>query len=242
MWDDLQTEAVKVLGDKESVGVIDETGFLKKGEQSAGAKRQYSGTAGRVENCQIGVLLAYTTATGHTLIDRELYLPRDWAADEVRRGATHIPDSVSFATKPALARQMLMRAHANGVRFKWVTADSVYGSDRRLRLWLEDHQQPFVMAVRRDEALWCGFEQQRADELGKRLDEGDWYRLSAGNGARGPREYDWAALTLPRYQQDLVWVHALLVRRSLPDPGAIAYYVVYAPGDTTMHEWVRVAG
>jgi len=240
--DDLQTEAVNVLGDEAAVGVIDETGFLKKGDQSAGVKRQYSGTAGRVENCQIGVFLAYTTSIGHTLIDRELYLPKDWVADEARRKAAHVPDALSFQTKPALARQMLERAQANGVRFKWVTADSIYGSDRRLRLWLEDQQQPFVMAVKRDEALWCGFEQQRADELVKRLAEDDWSRLSAGDGAKGPRWYDWAAMTLPRWQQDPAWVHALLVRRSLSDSSAIAYYVVCAPADTTMHEWVRVAG
>jgi len=239
---DLQIEAVSVLGNKATVGVIDETGFLKKGDQSAGVKRQYSGTAGRVENCQIGVFLAYTTETGHTLIDRELYLPKDWAAHEVRRGAAHIPDAVSFETKPALARQMLERAQANGVGFKWVTADSIYSSDRRLRRWLETQQQPFVMAVKRDEALWCGFEQQRADELIQNLAEGDWYRLSAGNESKGPRWYDWAALTLPRYQQDPAWVHALLVRRSLSDPSVLTYYVVYAPVDTKIHEWVRVAG
>lgn len=240
--DDLQTEAVTVLGDEAAVGVIDETGFLKKGDQSAGVKRQYSGTAGRVENCQIGVFLAYTTSIGHTLIDRELYLPKDWETDEVRREAAHVPDALSFQTKPALARQMLERAQANGILFKWVTADSIYGSDRRLRLWLEDQQQPFVMAVKRDEALWCGFEQQRADQLAERLAEGDWHRLSAGNGAKGPRWYDWAALTLPRWQQDPAWVHALLVRRNLSDPSAIAFYVVYAPVATTLGEWVRVAG
>lgn len=240
--DDLQTESVNVLGHEEAVGVIDETGFLKKGDKSAGVKRQYSGTAGRVENCQIGVFLAYTTGTGHTLIDRELYLPKDWGADEVRREAAHIPDTVAFQTKPALARQMLERAQVNGVGFKWVTADSVYGSDRRLRLWLEDQQQPFVMAVKRDEALWCGFEQKRADGLLERVTAVDWHRLSAGNGAKGPRWYDWAALTLPRWQQDPAWVHALLVRRSLTNPQEVAYYVVFAPTETSLQDWVRVAG
>jgi len=240
--DDIQSYAVEVLGNEQAIGVIDETGFLKKGDKTAGVKRQYSGTAGRIENCQIGVFLAYSNRQEHTLIDRELYLPQEWVADEKRRRAAHVPESVSFQTKPALARQMLERAQTNGVQFEWVTADSLYGSDRRLRLWLEEQQQPFVMAVRRDEALWSGFEQQRVDVLVERLTEADWQRLSAGDGAKGPRLYDWAALTLPRWRQDLTWIHALLVRRSLSDPSAIAYYVVFAPVDTTLHQWVHVAG
>lgn len=240
--DDLQTYAVEVLGDEEAVGVIDETGFLKKGDKSAGVKRQYSGTAGRIENCQIGVFLAYVTSRGHTLVDRALYLPREWITDADRREAAHIPEKAPFQTKPALARQMLDRARRQGMRLAWITGDSVYGSDRRLRLWLEDQRQPFVMGIHSNEALWCEFEQIRADVLAQRFSETDWHRLSAGNGAKGPRVYDWAALTLPRWQQDPNWVHALLLRRSLSDRDDIAYYIVFAPAATQLLDWVRIAG
>jgi SRSO17 transposase len=240
--DDLRTYAVEVLGREATIGVIDETGFLKKGNQSAGVKRQYSGTAGRIENCQIGVFLVYATRLGHTLVDRELYLPQEWVVDEARRAAAHIPPTVTFQTKPALARYMLERAQAGGLRLDWVTGDSIYGSDRRLRLWLEEQWQPFVLAVNSNEALWCGMQQQRADALAQRLTASDWHRLSAGDGAKGPRLYDWAALTLPRWGQDPDWQHALLVRRSLSNPDDAAYYVVFAPVETTLHDWIDIAG
>lgn len=240
--DDLRSYAIEVLGNEAAIGIIDETGFLKKGDQSAGVKRQYSGTAGRVENCQIGVFLVYATRKGHTLVDRELYLPQEWAADEARRGKAHIPRSVTFQTKPALAREMLQRAQAAGVQLDWVTGDSIYGGDRRLRLWLEEQGQPFVLAVNSNEALWCGMQQLRADQLAQRLSEPDWYRLKAGDGAKGPRFYDWAALTLPRWGQDPNWQHALLVRRNVANPEDIAYYVVFAPANSTLPDWVDVAG
>jgi SRSO17 transposase len=240
--DDLRINAVEVLGSEEVVGVIDETGFLKKGDKSAGVKRQYSGTAGRIENCQIGVFLAYTTSLGHTLVDRELYLPKEWVADEARRAEAHIPQPVTFQTKPALARHMLEGARESGMRFNWVTGDSLYGSDRRLRLWLEEQSQAFVLAINCNEALWCGIQQQRADVLAQGFWETDWHRLSAGDGAKGPRLYDWAAMPLPRWGQDPDWQHALLVRRSLSNPDDVVYYVVFAPAETTLHDWVRVAG
>jgi len=240
--DDLRTNAVEILGSEGAVGVIDETGFLKKGDKSAGVKRQYSGTAGRIENCQIGVFLAYTTSLGHTLVDRELYLPQEWAADEARRDEAHIPQTVTFQTKPALARQMLQRAREGGMQLDWVTGDSIYGSDRRLRLWLEEQWQPFVLAVNCNEALWCGMQQQRADVLAQGFSETDWHRLSAGDGAKGPRLYDWAAMSLPRWGQEPYWQHALLLRRSLSNPADVTYYVVFAPAETTLHDWVDVAG
>lgn len=240
--DDLRTYAVEVLGSEAAIGVIDETGFLKKGDKSAGVKRQYSGTAGRIENCQIGVFLVYTTALGHTLVDRELYLPQEWMADAARRKDAQIPPTVTFQTKPALARHLLERAQTGGLRLDWVTGDSIYGSDRRLRLWLEAQGQPFVLAVNSNEALWCGLQQQRAEALTQGLTATDWHRLSAGDGAKGPRRYDWAALTLPRWGQDPNWQHVLLVRRSLSNREDVAFYVVFAPAETTLHDWVYVAG
>lgn len=239
--DDLRQYVVEEIGTPEGILVIDETGFLKKGTHSVGVKRQYSGTAGRVENCQIGVFLSYASEKGHALIDREVYLPKEWAADETRRTIAKVPTTIQFATKPELARQMLARAFAAGVPCAWVTGDSIYGSDRRLRLWLEEHPRWFVLGIAKDEPLWCEFEQQRADEWAATLPDEAWQRLSCGEGAKGPREYDWALLPLPRWGQSLDIFHALLVRRSLTD-GELAYYVVFAPAGTPLSLLVRVAG
>jgi len=195
---------VEHLGAADGVLVIDETGFLKKGSKSAGVARQYSGTAGRIENCQIGVFLAYASGRGHALIDRELYLPQDWAEDGARRATAGIPGAVSFATKPQLAQRMIARAIAAGMPFAWVVGDEVYGSDRRLRRFLEQHERPFVLAVRSNEKLWSvlagRLEQQTAADLAAALPDAAWHRLSAGAGAKGERLYDWARVRLARLQ------------------------------------------
>jgi SRSO17 transposase len=225
--------------------VIDETGFLKKGNKSAGVARQYSGTAGRVENCQIGVFLAYASARGHALIDRELYLPKEWAEDEERRAAAKIPPAVSFATKPQLALRMIARAIAAGVPFSWALGDEVYGSDRRLRLFLEAHERPFVLAVRSNEKVWAvlggHFGQHTTADLTAALPATAWQCLSAGPGAKGERLYDWARVPLVRTQAPL-WEHWLLIRRSRSTPDKCAYYVVFAPAETTLATLARVAG
>ena len=239
--DDLREYVAEEIGTPEGVVVIDETGFLKKGTHSVGVKRQYSGTAGRIENCQIGVFLSYASEKGHALIDREIYLPKEWTADETRRAIAKVPSTIQFATKPALARQMLERTFAADVPCAWITGDSVYGGDRRLRLWLEERYHWFVLGIAKDEFLWCGFEQKRADEWAATLPDDAWQRVSCGNGAKGPREYDWALLPLPRWRQSPDIFHALLVRRSLTD-GELTYYVVFAPVDTRLPALVRVAG
>jgi SRSO17 transposase len=240
--DELQRYVREHLSDAESVLVVDETGFLKKGSKSVGVKRQYSGTAGRIENCQIGVFLAYASAGGHGLIDRELYLPQEWAEDRSRRAEAHVPEAVAFRTKPELAQQMLDRAFSAGLTCAWVTADSIYGGARSLRLWLEAREQPFVLGVAKNEALWCGFQQLRAEALARGVPAEAWQRLSCGNGAKGPRLYDWALVPLPRLLQSKSILHALLVRRSLADPTDLAYYVVYARADVTLPTLVGVAG
>jgi SRSO17 transposase len=239
--DDLRTYVVEELGTPEGVLVVDETGFLKKGTHSVGVKRQYSGTAGRVENCQIGVFLGYASEKGHALIDREVYLPEEWAADGARRARAKVPAEVQFATKPELARQMLEGAFAAGVACAWVTGDSIYGGDRCLRLWLEEQGRWFVLGIAKNEPLWCEFEQKRADDWVATVPDDAWQRLSCGHGAKGPREYDWAWLPLPRWGQAADIVHALLVRRSLTD-GELAYFVVFAPADTPLQTLVTVAG
>jgi SRSO17 transposase len=247
--DDLRTYVVEHLGDPGGVLVIDETGFLKKGDQSAGVQRQYSGTAGRIENCQIGVFLAYATSRGHAFLDRELYLPAAWCADRERCRRAGIPDDVPFRTKPALARRMLTRALDAGVPAAWVTGDEVYGGDRRLRMLLEQRGQPFVLAVRSTEPLFYfglrGTAEPRAKAIAASLPVDAWHVLSAGDGSKGPREYRWAWTDLARLGWR-GWRHALLVRESLT-PNAKgelerAYYVVFAPADATLADVVRVAG
>lgn len=239
--DDLRNYVLHTLGSADGVLVVDESGFLKKGTHSVGVKRQYSGTAGRVENCQIGVFLGYASGKGQALIDRALYLPQEWIDDGDRRREGKVPADVTFATKPELGRQMLERAFAAGVSAQWVTGDSVYGGDRRLRLWLEEEGHWFVLGIGKDEPLWSGFYQQRADERAAALPETAWQCLSCGVGAKGPRVYDWALLPLPRWGQAAEVLHALLVRRSLAD-AELAYFVVFAPAGTSLQSLVTVAG
>jgi SRSO17 transposase len=243
--DDLRSYVVEQLGDPEGVMVVDETGFLKKGPKSVGVKRQYSGTAGKVENCQVGVLLAYASPKGHAFIDRELYLPKEWAEDRVRRDEAGVPAEVEFATKPQLAKRMLERAFAAGVRPAWVAGDEVYGGDRALWTCLEGCRQPFVLGLRSNEYVWVersiGPWQGAAGEVALGIAPGAWQRLSAGNGSKGPRVYDWA--TVPLVPPPITgWGRWLLVRRSPSDVTDLAYYIVFGPTETTIAEMVRVAG
>ena len=238
---------VERLGSSSGVLVVDETGFLKKGARSAGVKRQHSGTAGRVENCQVGVFLAYASEKGAALVDRALYLPREWADDESRRKDAGVPEAVGFATKPELARAMLGAALDAGLPCAWVTGDAVYGADRSLRMALEQRGQPFVLGVSSGERLMVeGARYERVDALAAELEESDWRRLSAGEGSKGVRLYDWGLAPLWRLQltdEERAWGHALLVRRSVDDPTDLAYYVVFAPREgTAVGTLAQVAG
>lgn len=240
--DELREYVVAHLGDDKAVLVLDETGFLKKGRYSVGVQRQYSGTAGRIENCQIGVFLAYATPKGRVLLDRELYLPEVWATDNERREAAAVPSDVAFATKPALGRHMIERAVAAEVPFAWVTGDEVYGGDGKLRLWLEANDLSYVLAVRTNQYVWCkkGFTQKTVQQLLTDSPATRWQRLSAGNGAKGPRWYYWTRLALPAAEPTKErW---LLVRRCLDDANELAYYLVVCPAHTTLPTLVAVAG
>src|ERR671916_3535831 len=196
--DDVAAVVVEALGDAEhGVLIVDETGFVKKGTKSAGVARQYSGTAGRVENSQVGVFAAYASPRGRGLIDRELYIPKDWFTDRQRCRTAGIPDEVEFATKPDLARGMIARALAAELPFKWVTADEAYRQVGRLRLWLEEHHLAHVLAVPKSQmVISMDLRQRRAHTVIADLTEGDWHRMSCGDGAHRQRLYDWAAVDI----------------------------------------------
>ena len=183
--DDLQGYVVEHLGDPGGVLVVDETGFLKQGKKSVGVKRQYSGTAGKVENCQIGVFLAYGSRHGAAFLDRELYLPQEWAADGARRREAGVPEGVVFRTKGQLAQGMIARAVAAGVPFAWVTGDTVYGNDRRLRQWLEEQGLCYVLAVKNNEPLWADRERGPTGNVARRRSRRvNWpnrYPMTSGN-------------------------------------------------------------
>jgi SRSO17 transposase len=238
--DDLQAYVREHCADPEAVLIVDETGFLKKGNHSVGVQRQYSGTAGRIENCQIGVFLAYSAARGHTFLDRALYVPEEWTQDKQRRRAAGIPEEIRFATKPVLARQMIERTLAHGVPARWVSGDSVYGNDGKLRLWLEEHQRAHVLGVSGNHFVWIGGTQQTVSRVAAQLSPEDWSRRSAGQGSKGPRWYDWAAVETNSLHEG--WTRWLLVRRSVDNPQERAYYRVFAPAETTLEEMVAVAG
>ncbi|MGA5318754.1 IS701 family transposase [Streptomyces pseudogriseolus] len=237
--DDIRAYAVEHLGTDGGVLIVDETGFVKKGHASAGVQRQYTGTAGRIENSQVGVFLAYATRWGRTLIDRRLYLPEhSWCADPKRRHAAGIPDGVRFATKPRLAWEMIAAALDAGVKARWVTGDEAYGQDPQLRAALEARGTGYVMAVACSTRVRInhGRTPVRADTVAERLPATAWQRHSAGAGAKGPRYYDWA------------WIHIgtsedrhLLVRRNRTT-GELAFYLCWSPAMVTLAELVRVAG
>jgi SRSO17 transposase len=240
--DDLRAYVVEHLGDEQAVLVIDETGFLKKGTKSAGVARQYSGTAGRIENCQIGVFLAYASVHGRAFLDRDLYLPQTWIEDTERRHKAGVPEAVTFHTKPGLARRMLARAFAAGVSAAWVTGDAVYGNDGTFRRWLEGEARSYVLAVARSHRVWgAGFVQRRVEAVVAELPPEAWHRVEVGEGSKGPRVYDWACGRLS-YVTEAGWAQWLLVRRSVSDPEELAFYRVFAPTDTTLSEMARVAG
>lgn len=240
--DDVRDYVVEHLGDPQAVLIGDETGFVKKGVRSAGVQRQYSGTAGRTENCQIGTFLAYASVHGHALIDRELYLPASWTTDRGRCRAADIPDGVEFATKPRQLIAMLARALDAGVPFAWVTADEVYGQAGYLRDWLEDRDASYVLAIRCvDLVITTGDDRVVAREAIAALPGRAWRRLSVGAGAHGPREYHWARIPI-RTDWRPGRGHWLLARRSLTDPTQIAYYVCYGPRRSTLVDLAWVAG
>ena len=191
LGDKLRGYVGEKMGEPEGILVVDETGFLKQGKKSCGVKRQYSGTAGRVQNCQIGVFLTYASSEGQAIIDRRLYLPEDWCNDAERLKAAGVPESVSFQTKPVMALEMIQSATAEGVPYTWVTGDCVYGDYRSIRIWLEEQSKYYVMCVSSKEYIYMGFEQMRISKVLSEMTAEGWTTASCGNGSKGARVYEW---------------------------------------------------
>jgi SRSO17 transposase len=244
--------ALEALAEPESVLVIDETGFLKQGKASCGVGRQYTGSAGKITNCQIGVFAAYVSSKGHALIDRQLYLPKDWTANRERLAKAHVPESVRFATKPSLAVGMVRRAIEAEVPFAWVAADTVYGVGEMERA-LRRAGKGYVLGVPATQPV-TSWDKPRAvagtaEEIANTLAEGDWVRLSAGDGTKGPRRFDWAYVELADLDpEDLgapaglgIWTRGLLIRRRLTD-GDLAFFTTWCPEGTSVETLVRVEG
>jgi SRSO17 transposase len=243
--DDLRAYVLEQLGSISGIGVLDESGFPKRGKKSAGVKKQYCGATGRVEGCQVGVFLTYVAGSGHALIDRDLYVPEDWLDDRERCREAGIPDTVSFHPKWELALHMLKRATAAGIRFSWVVADTVYG-EVELRKWLEAQGIAYGLAIPEDEAVCVktadGYVLAEASEIeGRRFQEQDWHRLSMSRGTKGPRLFDWAMLPLV-HQGGVDGRHFFLVRRCVDNADKKTYYLVFAPADATLQEIVGAIG
>ncbi|MDO8671939.1 MAG: IS701 family transposase, partial [Dehalococcoidia bacterium] len=265
--DILQAYVVKTFGHQDGIGVLDETGFLKKGTNSVGVQRQYSGTAGKVENCQIGVFLTYSAPSGHVFLDRRLYLPEVWCSDTDRRTAAQVPEDVVFQTKPEQGIAMLRNAWEKGVPMRWVSGDEVYGNDPRLRATVEEQGCGYVLAVSSTAPVWTKrppvVVPERATAGRQRTkirlvpeapptttvaavvaswSAGQWQRFSVAEGEKGPRVYDWGRVQVTESRDQLpgpaVW---LLARRSVSDPTELAYYLALAPWETTLEELAVVA-
>jgi SRSO17 transposase len=265
--DELEAYVSEVFGEEEGIGVVDETGFIKKGQHSVGVKRQYSGTAGKIENSQVGTFLSYVSSRGQVLLDRRLYLPEEWCNDPERRARAKVPTEVVFQTKPQQAGEMLAHAWAQGVPMRWVTGDEVYGDAPELRAVISEAGRWYVMGVRQHIPVWL--ERPVVDEPGPgkqgrsrtkaRLAEGApaalpvvavvaawserrWQRLTVTEGSKGPRTYDWAYQRVIESRDGLpgeeVW---LIARRSLTDPTDIAYFLSNAPLGMGLERLAQVA-
>ena len=228
------------LGDPDAALIIDDTGFLKQGKRSSGVKRQYSGTAGRIENCQIGVFLTYASQKGHTPIDRRLYIPKDWFDDPARCKKAGIPDEVKFQTKPEMALDMIKQATVADVAYRWVAGDCAYGDYRTMRMWLEEQRKCYVLCVSGKEYLFDGEKQVSVSSILGNLDADKWFLASCGGGSKGARVYDWQVLGIPVLVV-LGWRRCLLVRRCRLD-GELRVYVCFAPKDVLDQKFVEVVG
>lgn len=238
--DVLQKYVKEKFQDKSGVLVVDETGFLKQGKMSAGVQRQYSGTAGRVENCQIGVFMNYAVNEKFCCIDRKLYIPRQWTDDKERCNKAGIPEEYQFRTKTQMALEMIKRAYENGIPFEWVAGDSVYGADSRIQNYLEEKNKKYMFAVSGKEYVWIGFRQYSVKEIKGQLDKEKWLRISTGNGTKGEKVFEWQYIEVNCNVEN----HSkyLIFRRSLTDNSQIRGYIAYGSSETEFEEFIRTAG
>lgn len=244
--DDLRQYVVEYLGDERAVLVVTETGFLKQGRRSAGVERQYNRTAGRVERCQVGVFLAYSSRRGRAIVDREMYLPEDWQCEWDRREAAGVPDELPVLREKAdLAKAMIERALEAGASCAWIVADAVYCNDSSMRQWLEKQGVGYAMAVQdKERLLVMGTDRAEffpAHQLVEQIPDADWRLISDGEGGQGPRLYEWALVPLRawEYREEWYW---LLARRSVTDPTDVTYYSCLSRAHVSLDELARVAG
>jgi len=242
------------LGEPDGVMVMDDTGFIKQGDKSCGVQRQYTGTAGKICNCQLGVFLTYASTKGHTPIDRRLYIPKDWLEDNKRRAEAGIPKELKFQTKPEMALEMVQEATAAGVPYRWVTGDCAYGDYRGIRLWLEKNEKCYVLCISAKETVWKEFQKVTVGSVLKSLPSEGWFEASCGDGSKGARVYDWLIVEIdsdwrPAFFGEASdgWKRAMLVRRSKSDTpeqssSDMQAYICYAPIDTPDSKFVEVAG
>jgi SRSO17 transposase len=246
-WDDALVRAdvrafvARRLGHPDAILVIDETGDLKKGRHTVGVQRQYSGTAGKIENCQLSVHLSYASQRGHALLDTALYLPKSWTVNPERLAEAGVPDEVGFATKPQLARRLIETALTGGLPCRWVSGDEAYGGDPALAAALRGHRLGYVLAVACSHRMPTGLGVFRADQIAAGLPGHAWQRLSAGEGAKGHRYYDWAFITLPHAADQHTGHHWLLIRRNR-STGELAFYRCWSPEPVALRQLVIVAG
>jgi len=239
--DELRGYVCENLGEDDGTMVLDETGFLKQGKHSCGVKRQYSGTAGRVENCQIGVFLTYTSQRGYSPIDRRLYIPQEWIDDPERCKKAGVPEDTTFQTKPQMALEMIQEATVAGVPYTWVTGDCVYGDYTDIRMWLEQNAKCYVMSVSGKAYVWIGHNQVSVSNILKDLPEEGWFEASCGDGSKGARLYDWLSLSMNPGTID-GFERSILIRRSKSAPHELRAYICFAPVNTPKQKLVEVAG
>ena len=244
--DEVRSYVKETLGEEEGVLVVDDTGFIKQGLKSCGVQRQYTGTAGKICNCQIGVFLTYASIKGHTAIDRRLYMPEKWMDDKERRAEAGVPEELRFAAKPELALEMIAEATKAGMPYKWVTGDCAYGDYEKIRKWLEENRKCYVlniMNISKKENIY----QEHIGTLLSNLPSGGWFSASCGDGSKGARIYDWLILETSGKAAILNEVQSgfkrvILVRRSKSEPKEVKAYIAFAPNDTSAQKLVEVAG
>jgi len=247
--DELRRYVGESIGEPEGVLVVDDTGFIKQGKKSCGVQRQYTGTAGKICNCQVGVFVTYASSKGHSAIDRRLYIPKEWLEDEGRRTEAGVPEDLKFQTKPEMALEMIQEATSAGMQYRWVTGDCAYGDYRGMRQWLEKNEKSYVLCVSVKESIWKESQKVTVGSVLKNLPSEGWVEASCGDGSKGARVYDWIVVEIESDWRPVIfcqtpdeWKRVMLVRRSKSDITDLQAYICYAPKDTPDSRLIEVAG